>query len=174
VFSFSEKSQIILKDIGWFAERKVNPLTWINNLEAAGYKAFDVARKILEHLGGLDSNNASNLSTTPIFLSDKTQILFATHPAFDFIADNTPDSDRDSAIYWKENAFIKNNGLDIFPIGSIRGIITLFVVSDGRIFKGQFYTPQGYDGENRASLIFIGNTISEAINKLTEQTIAYL
>lgn len=174
MFDFSEKSQIVLKDLGWFIERRVNVDAWMNKLQSDGYKAFDVAREILEHLGGLDSSSASGLTKSPLSLADNTQIIFALHPAFDFIADKTPDSDKDSAIFWNEHSFIRQNNLNIFPIGSIRGITTLFVLSDGRIAEGFFYAPPNYNGENEASLKLIGDTIADAINELTERCVAYL
>lgn len=173
MFTFSEKSQIILKDIGWFPERRVDSSSWINNLQKAGYTTFETARKILEHLGGLPSKKPSGYKDY-ISLSDSTQIHFATHPAFDFIADQTPESNSDGAVYWKDHSFIKENHLEICPIGSIRAITTLFVVSDGRIFIGQFYAPKGYHGDKEASLTFLGNSIDVAIDKLTERCVGYL
>jgi len=173
MIAFSEKSQIILRDIGWFPERKVETFPWINNLQQAGYDVFDAARKILEHLGGLPLKEPSAYKGF-ISLSDNTRIHFATHPNFDFIADNTPESDSERAVYWKENSFIKANGLQICPIGSIRGITTLFVVSDGRIFIGQFYVPKSYHGDKEASLTFLGHTIVEAVDKLVERCVGYL
>jgi len=173
MFDFSTTSQAILRDIGWFAERKVDINPWVNQLQQDGYRAFDISIQLLEHLGGLDSNDASK-SRKPVHLLNNSQVFFATHPGFDFIAIDTPDSDQDSAALWIENSFIKQNNLDIFPIGSIRGITTLFVVSDGRIFEGQFYAPRNYKGEKQPSLKFLGNTIAEAVNTLTEKCIAYV
>jgi hypothetical protein len=173
MFTFSEKSQIILRDLGWFPERKVDPTPWINNLQQAGYTPFDAARKILEHLGGLPLKKPSAYKGV-ISLSDNTEILFATHPAFEFSADDPPESNSDSAIYWKGHSFVRENSLEICPIGSIRAIITLFVVSDGRIFIGQIYAPKNHPGGQRVSLTFVGNSIGEAVDTLTERCVGYL
>ncbi len=175
MFTFSEKSQILLRDIGWYPERKVDPSLWIGKLQQVGYPVFDAARQILERLGGLHSDKVSHsILSDFITLSDNTKIQFATHPAFDFIADLTPHSDSESAPYWLQHSFIKKNRLDICPVGSLRAITTLFVVSDGRIFTGEFYAPKGYGEDKQASLIFLGNRIDEAINKLTERCVGYL
>lgn len=176
MFSFSEISQLVLKPAGWYPERKVDPTPWLNFLEQEGYTVFEAAVKILEQLGGLKvgGKNAPSFvfDKSPAFLSDNTKIFFVGYPNFDFIADDAPDSDRDSALYFRANSLLKKQGLDIFPLGSIRDITTLFVVSDGRIFEGQFYGPKGYEYE--ASLIFLGETIAEAIHELTERAITYL
>jgi SUKH-3 immunity protein len=175
MFTFSEKSQIILKDMGWFPERKVDPSLWISSMQQVGYSGFDKAGKILENLGGLHSGKVSNsIFENFIVLPDNTKIHFAIHPAFDFIATDTPSSNRDAVPYWKEHPFIKENGLDIFPIGSIRAITTLFVASDGSIFTGEFYAPKDFHGDKQASLICLGSTIDKAVDKLIEQCVCYL
>src|SRR5687768_5120011 len=105
-FTFSEQSQIILRDIGWFPERKVDPSLWIDHLHDAGYKVFDAAKDIFEELGGLHSQKVSNSLFTDLFsLSDKSKVHFITHPAIDFLVDDAPGSNSDASPYWKEHSF---------------------------------------------------------------------
>jgi len=184
MFAFSEVSQIVLRSAGWEPQRSVDPTLWLDFLQQEGYCVFEAAVTILEHLGGLDLKEyipalvpASLAAGTPVVLADNTQILFDDYPTFDFIPNSTPDSDYDMAAFWTTNSLLKKQGLEIFPIGSLNYMTTWFVLSDGRIFKSEFYAPEGYnyDHENEpANLIYLGKTIAEAVNTLVQRCIVYL
>lgn len=173
--NLSEKSLIILRQMGWSSTRKIDASIWIESLQSMGYIPFEKAQAFLESFGGLHWKNAPRPTLSQFTLADGTKIFFGCHPSFDFVADDTYDSNSESADYWNNYHFIVSNNLNIFPIGSIRGMETLFIVSDGRLFLSTDYSLVANGvRKNEAGLIFLGDNFIEAINHLTEQCVAYV
>lgn len=172
MFSFSDKAQIILSNMGWFVERRVDPSNSIREIEGEGYFVFDIAISILEHLGGLNPYEIPEelMKKRRYLLKDGTQIYFPFYPLIDFVAEDAPHVGL--AEFWKTQHYIRQERLRLFPIGSIQNVSTLFVVSDGRIFSGE--SRKLSTGERRATLLFLGEDIGRAINRLVEQHTTYL
>ena len=173
MFTFLESTKIVLRAMGWSHDRNVDPTQWISFLQQAEYPVFELANTILRHLGGLDAQHIS--LNQPLSLSGSIPIVFFGNKHFNFLPQTAPDADCDSAPFWKQHPIIRAADVEICPIGSFDDYRTLFLTSDGKVYKGQFYNPTPLsDLHNRqASLTLVGSTIANAVDHLINNLIAY-
>ncbi|MEK4733279.1 SUKH-3 domain-containing protein [Paenibacillus sp. FSL L8-0641] len=72
--TFSQRTIDILKDAGWYPERKVDISSTINFLEKKGFEVFDPAKEAFEHFGGLEysvpSDESDDFQIGPEFLRE--------------------------------------------------------------------------------------------------------
>ncbi|OMF40993.1 SUKH-3 domain-containing protein [Paenibacillus peoriae] len=72
--NFSQRTIDILKDAGWYPERKVEISSTINFLEKKGFEVFDLAKEAFEHFGGLEysvpSDESDDFHIGPEFLRE--------------------------------------------------------------------------------------------------------
>ncbi|MEK5236182.1 SUKH-3 domain-containing protein [Paenibacillus sp. FSL L8-0470] len=70
--TFSQRTIDILKDAGWYPERKVEVSSTINFLVEKGFEVFDLAKEAFEHFGGLEysvpSDESDDFQIGPEFL----------------------------------------------------------------------------------------------------------
>ncbi|ASR46424.1 hypothetical protein B4V02_06895 [Paenibacillus kribbensis] len=72
--TFSQRTIDILKDAGWYPERKVEISSTISFLEKKGFEVFDLAKEAFEHFGGLEysvpSDESDDFQIGPEFLRE--------------------------------------------------------------------------------------------------------
>ncbi|WP_342439391.1 SUKH-3 domain-containing protein [Paenibacillus sp. FSL L8-0436] len=72
--TFSQRTIDILKDAGWYPERKVAISPTINFLVKKGFEVFDLAKEAFEQFGGLEysvpSDESDNFQIGPEFLRE--------------------------------------------------------------------------------------------------------
>ncbi|WP_379143028.1 SUKH-3 domain-containing protein [Paenibacillus sp. sgz500992] len=72
--TFSQRTIDILKDAGWYPERKVAISSTINFLAEKGFEVFDLAKEAFEHFGGLEysvpSDESDGFQVGPEFLRE--------------------------------------------------------------------------------------------------------
>lgn len=135
MYSLSVLKSLILS--GWTPWRRVSTIAWTSQLETEGYKISEESIRIMRSLGG-------------IFLADrKAQSggYYLDSILFDPLEGGSGEQDR--IAYWEAQL-----GLQLTPIGVIRGWGILLVAHDGSIYA------------NWCEAIYhCGDTIDDALNQ---------
>jgi hypothetical protein len=140
-------AKAVLYHANWVESRDVDIAPWIEGLNAIGYPFFPEVGRVLKKYGGLKIGWENSI---PFVIDNKAGLVgndivyFYSYPNYEFDPLGTPDSDRDSLPLWNNHPFITKHRLQIVPIGSYKGIATLFMTSDSRIYLGHFATKHDY------------------------------
>jgi len=175
--SLSAVSQIVLKQAGWFPERKVDPTPWLNRLDEAGYPIFEALVNVLTHLGGI-TVVTTPFQQRPFFIEQMQQHVILhprTNPVFEFLPDRAEATSSTQAPLWHSLYYLKHRSLQIAPIGLFREqhrICSLFILSNGHVFNG-VWTFIGKEKDNKVpGLRYLGDTIEESINRTLADILA--
>ena len=176
--SFSEISQQILKYSGWHPNRKTDTTVWIQQLEQAGYSIFDTVVNMLAQFGGLEvTTKAFEEKIFKVNEDVEATIFKREDPLFSFYPNQSKAIHQASMFTTLD--YLKAQHLQIAPIGYYRYIqpvdISLFALSDGRIFGGGTYCIGSLKCKRKQpGIYFMGDSIEEVINVSIRELIVFL
>jgi len=173
--SVTEISQRILKDSGWFPERKIDATFWIRLLQKADYPIFEALEYVLENFGGLKIVTSSFQEESFFIKQQEAILLHRSDPIIEFLPGKSKAIELSQAPLWKSLHYLKNKDLEIAPIGIFRHTYpraySLFVLSNGSIYGGGSYSTN--ESDNLPGLFYLGHDIENAINNTIEDFLAF-